>query len=196
MANPKNAKPNEQERYEEKRKEHFPEVPTEMLWVRNQNKGYATIPRTMPLVMHGVDMASMKLKGKGEPAGDILLNLWARTRDHAYMVIDTPDVLAAEARFKGPKAAGRWRAKMKTLVELGFIVTKEGDAGPYHHVLLLNPNKVMVRLFHKGLISEDLYRRFADRCEKIGAKREINEELDSINESTKSAGEESEGGAA
>ena len=57
---------------------------------------------------------------------------------------------------------------MRSLVELGFIDAKEGSAGPFHYVLLLNPHKVVWQL--KDRIQEGTFRQLQTRAIEIGAK--------------------------
>ena len=170
-------KPEQKERNDQKMAENFPEVDKKLIWDRRRHHGFATIPRTMPIVMQAIKYVGIKRGAKGDPAGQTLLCLWMRAMDHPYMVIDNPGVFAAEAGLLGDRATGRWRNRMKLLVDMGFIAAKPGDAGPFHHVLLLNPNKAMVKLHVQGLIPKDLYDRFLVRAEKVGAQPEIEEEL-------------------
>jgi hypothetical protein len=174
---PAKSKPDQRQRNDQKLQENFPDVPKDMIWDRGRHHGFATVPRTMPIVMQAIKHVGIKQGAKGDPAGHTLLCLWIRAMDHPYMVIDNPGVFAAEAGLHGDRASARWRTRMKMLAEMGFIAAKSGDAGPFHHVLLLNPNKATVRLHANGLIPDDLYKRFLVRAEKVGAQPEIDEEL-------------------
>ncbi|MBO9828782.1 hypothetical protein J7373_11035 [Xanthomonas sp. A2111] len=152
------------ERAEELRKVHFPGVPIEWLWHRKQNDGFSTVPRTLPIVMQAIDDQS-----KGQPAGHVLFCLWARAPDHPVIQIENPGTFAAEAGFTGPRAVDTWRRRMKRLHELGFIMTKPGPSGDYHHVLLLNPNAAVEWMRMKAWVQDGLYGRFLGRLADVGA---------------------------
>jgi hypothetical protein len=111
----------------------------------------------MPLVMNIIDALT-----KNKPAGSTYFVMWCRTFDHSLLVIDNPMTLAVEAGFSGERALSTWKDRMRSLVELGFIDAKEGSAGPFHYVLLLNPHKVVWQL--KGRIQEGTFRQLQTRA--------------------------------
>lgn len=171
MANGKQAKIRRlsmSERAEQHMERLFPDMPDEWVWRRKTNDGFSTIPRTLPIVMQGIDAQS-----KGQPAGHVLFCLWARSPDHPLVMIENPTTFAAEAGFLGERAVDTWRRRMRRLRELNFIKTKEGASGDFHYVLLLNPNASMVCMQDAGLVQEGLYARFVDRMIDMGAYPEI-----------------------
>ena len=141
----------------------WPDLDEQMLWNRKAVSGFTTIPRTMPLVMNIIDALT-----KNKPAGSTYFVMWCRTFDHSLLVIDNPMTLAVEAGFSGERALSTWKDRMRSLVDLGFIDAKEGAAGPFHYVLLLNPHKVVWQL--KGRIQEGTFRQLQTRAIEIGAK--------------------------
>ncbi|MBX9900318.1 MAG: hypothetical protein K2Y28_05990 [Burkholderiaceae bacterium] len=147
---------------------HFPNVSEAWVWHRKRNDGYTTIPRTFPLVMQAIDDQT-----KGQPAGHTLFCLWARSPDHALVMIENPTTFASEAGFVGARAVDTWRRRMKQLRELRFIQTKPGSSGEFHYVLLINPNAAMEWLRTQKRIQDGLYARFIDRLGEIGALGEI-----------------------
>lgn len=147
---------------------HFPGMPEILLWHRNRNDGFITIPRTLPIVMQAVDAQS-----KGQPAGHTLFCLWARSPDHPVLSIENPSTFAAEAGFIGERAVDTWRRRMKKLRELHCIETKPGASGEFHYVLLHNPNAVMEWMRSVGMVQGELYSRFIERLADIGAFGEI-----------------------
>lgn len=158
------------ERAAEQLKEYFPDVPTEQLWLRQKNKGFSTIPRTLPIAMEVIDNLS-----KGQPAGHAYFALWCRAPDGPLVVVQNPIVFAAEAGFSGERAVDTWRRRMKQLKELGFIQTRKGVSGDFHYILLMNPN-VVIELMHKSgkhPIQDELYLKFRDRIMDIGARADI-----------------------
>lgn len=158
------------ERAAEQLKEYFPDVPTGHLWLRQKNKGFSTIPRTLPIAMEVIDNLS-----KGQPAGHAYFALWCRAPDSPLVVVQNPIVFAAEAGFSGERTVDTWRRRMKRLKELGFIQTRKGVSGDFHYILLMNPN-VVIELMHKSgkhPIQEELYLKFRDRIMDIGARADI-----------------------
>lgn len=159
---------NMRERAEEQKKILFPTVPNELLWHRKGNDGWSTVPRTLPIAMQAIDAQS-----KGAPAGHTLFCLWARCPDHPLLIIESPAVIAHEAGFSGERAIDTWRKRMKQLVELKFIRCLEGPSGEYHHVLLMNPNVAVEKLYEAEKIQTTLYARFKYRLNEIGAHRDL-----------------------
>ncbi len=147
---------------------HFPEISEAWLWQRKKTKGFATIPRTLPITMEAVDHLS-----KGQPAGHTLFCLWARAPDGPMVIIENPATFAAEAGFTGARAIDTWRRRMKVLRDHQFLIPKKGPSGDFHYVLLLNPNVAVEYLRHQGKVQDDLYGRFKDRLAEVGASGEM-----------------------
>lgn len=156
------------ERAQQQMNIQFPDYPNELLWHRQLNDGYSTIPRTLPLAMQAIDAQS-----KGQPAGHTLLCLWIRAPDHPFLTIEAPTTFAAETGFDGERAVDTWRRRMRKLRELGFIASQKGPSGDFHYVLLLNPNVGIEKLKRAGKIQTGLYGRFHDRLIDIGAQNDI-----------------------
>lgn len=146
----------------------FPNFEQSWLWIRTANAGFTTLPRTLPVVMQAIDAQT-----KSQPAGHTLFCLWARSPDNPLITIENPATYAAEAGFSGERAVNTWRRRMRQLVELKFIMAQKGTSGDYHYVLLLNPNAAMEHMNVCGNVQEELYNRFSDRLNDIGAADEI-----------------------
>jgi hypothetical protein len=146
------------------RKTLWPDISDEHLWLRTQNVGFTTIPRTMPLIGQVLD----HLSGKGMPLLTTYLSLWCWVFDEAIVEIRSPREMAHEAGFTGPRAEGTWKTRMKRLVELGFIQAKPGLAGDYQYVLLLNPLRRIKELYadRRG---DMLYVALVGRLAQVGA---------------------------
>lgn len=147
---------------------HFPDVDPRILWRRKSNDGYTTVPRTLPIVMQAIDMAC-----NGQPAGHVLFSLWARSPDNPLVVIENPTTFAAEAGYQGERKVDTWRRRMKSLRELGMILTKPGPSGEFHYVLLLNPNTAVEWMKSAGKVQDEVYGRFIDRLAEVGAHGDI-----------------------
>lgn len=156
------------ERAEIQRSILFEAIAKEFLWDRHTNHGFTTIPRTMPILMEGIDAMT-----KARPAGHTYFSLWCRAPDDPLIVIESPIIFAGEAGFKGERAVDTWRRRMKALAELGFIKAKEGAAGDFHYVLLMNPHYVMEKLRAEGVLPQSIYTKFHDRMLDIGTYVEI-----------------------
>lgn len=148
---------------------YFPDVPNTDLWSRKRNNGFSTVPRTLPIVMEIID----SLSKKGQPAGHAYFSLWCRAPDSPLVVVENPLIVASEAGFSGERAVDTWRRRMRCLRDIGFIKTKEGAAGEFHYILLLNPNVIVERLQKGNHIHDALYRKFYDRILEIGAKLDL-----------------------
>jgi hypothetical protein len=137
------------------------------LWDRNAYKGFATIPKTMPLVLQIMDELS-----KGKRLSETYLGLWCGTWDNSFVTISKAQEMAHAAGFSGQRAEYTWADRMKRLHELNFINIKPGKSGPITHVLIWNPHLV-IRDHHQkktpGLL-EATYNILLDRALEIGAR--------------------------
>lgn len=137
------------------------------LWDRKANKGFATIPKTMPLILQVMDEMS-----KGKPLSGTYLGLWCATWDNSFVNISKSQEMAHGAGFSGQRAEYTWSARMKLLQELHFIDIKPGKSGAISHVIIWNPHRV-IRHHHEqktpGLV-EASYNMLLDRALEIGAK--------------------------
>jgi len=142
------------------------------LWNRKANKGFTTIPKTMPLVLQIMDEMS-----KGKPLSSTYLGLWCATWDNSFVNITKAQEMATAAGFSGQRAEYTWIGRMKLLQDLTFIDIKPGKSGPISHVIIYNPHLV-IRHHHEtktpGLL-EATYNILLDRALEIGAKDMIDD---------------------
>ena len=108
------------------------------LWHRLANKGFATIPKTMPLLLRIMDEMT-----KGAPVSSTYLTLWCSTWDNGFVQHIKPDEMAYASGFGGQRGEHTWAGRMKKLEELQFISLKEGKAGPMTYALIRNPHEAM-----------------------------------------------------
>jgi hypothetical protein len=137
------------------------------IWNRKANKGFATIPKTFPLVLLIMDELS-----NGKPLSSTYLGLWCSTWDNSFVTIPKQQEMAHSAGFGGQRAEYTWIGRVKLLHELRFIDVKPGKSGPLSHVIIWNPHYV-IRWHHTqktpGLV-EATYNALVDRALDIGAK--------------------------
>jgi len=137
------------------------------LWNRKVYKGFATIPKTMPLILKIMDEMS-----NGKPTSATYLGLWCATWDNSFVNISRPVEMAHAAGFSGQRAEYTWAARMKILKELCFIDIKPGKSGPISHVIILNPHSIVRK--HHGMktpgLTEASYNMLIDRALEVGAK--------------------------
>lgn len=137
------------------------------LWHRKIHDGYATIPKTMPLILQIMDEMS-----KGKPLSATYLGLWCATWDNSFVNINRPQEMAHGAGFSGQRAEYTWSARMKILHDLGFIDIKPGKCGPISHVIIWNPHLIIRGHYERktpGLV-EASYNMLLDRALEVGAK--------------------------
>lgn len=153
------------------RKQLWPDITDEHLWLRSDRDGFTTIPRTMPLFMELIADASKQVTAgsKSVPAGKAFLVLWCRVFDEGLVKIEIEAAAAREAGYIGERNVTTWREHLRVLKELGFIDYKPGLAGPCQFVLLLNPYHTAKKLLKKGWVQEDAYTTLFQRAQEIGA---------------------------
>lgn len=136
------------------------------LWHRKANKGFATIPKTMPIVLQIMDDLS-----NGKPLSSTYLGLWCATWDNSMVNIAKPDEMAHAAGFTGQRATYTWQGRINLLREFKFIDVKAGKSGPISHVLLWNPHYVI--RWHNGQKTPGLveanFNALLERALEIGA---------------------------
>ena len=112
------------------------------LWQRKLNKGFATIPKTMPIILQIMDNLS-----NGKPLSSTYLGLWCETWDNSMVNISKHNEMAHAAGFTGQRAVYTWSGRMQLLQELKFIDIKPGRSGAISHVLFWNPHSI-IRFHH------------------------------------------------
>jgi hypothetical protein len=152
------------------RKQLWPAITDEHLWLRNDRDGFTTIPRTMPLFMEVIADASKRVTaGKSVPAGKAYLVLWCRVFDEGLVKIEVEAAAALEAGYTGERNVTTWREHLRVLKELGFIDYAAGLAGPCQFVLLLNPYHAVKALHAKGWVQQAAYTTLFQRAQEIRA---------------------------
>lgn len=147
------------------RDELWPNITEEMLWVRNRDDGFTTIPRTLTYIME-----IMKDLHTGTDLSRTYLALWCRVWDECFVTITNCDEIALESGFSRQRAVHAWKRRIDKLQELGFIDVKPGKSGSYNHILILNPYIVIKSLKENGAnISDKIYYAFYDRAVEIKA---------------------------
>ena len=116
---------------------HWPEA-APSLWHRTANKGFATIPKTMPMILKIMDEMT-----KGAPVSSTYLTLWCSTWDNSFVVLNKHGDMANAAGFGGQRGEHTWATRMKKLKELHFIDIKPGKSGPMSNAIIWNPHLVL-----------------------------------------------------
>lgn len=116
---------------------HWPGMET-WLWNRKANKGFATIPKTMPLVLKIMDEMT-----KGAPVSSTYLTLWCHTWDNSYVILNKHGDMANASGFGGQRGEHTWATRMKKLQELKFIDIKPGKSGPMGNAIIFNPHFIL-----------------------------------------------------
>jgi hypothetical protein len=145
---------------------HWPNVEGS-LWNRKANKGFATIPKTMPLILKILDEMT-----KGAPVSSTFLTLWCCTWDNSFVVLNKHGDMANASGFGGQRGEYTWSTRMLKLQELHFIDIKAGKSGPMSNAIIYNPHLVIRRHHtHKtpGL-TEASYNSLVEWAFDIGAK--------------------------
>lgn len=108
------------------------------LWNRKTQKGFTTIPKTMPLILKIMDEMT-----KGAPVSATYLSLWCNTWDNNFVVLNKHGDMANASGFGGQRGEHTWATRMKTLHALEFIDIKAGKSGPLGHAIIWNPHYII-----------------------------------------------------
>jgi hypothetical protein len=142
------------------------------VWHRSTNKGYTTIPKTMPMILKIMDEMT-----KGAPVSSTFLTLWCSTWDNSFVTLSKVGEMANASGFGGQRGEHTWASRMRRLHELNFIDIKAGRAGPMSHAIIWNPHFV-IRWHHQQRtpgLSEASYTALLEWALEIGAKDVLEE---------------------
>ncbi|MCK4739198.1 MAG: hypothetical protein KAT46_04540 [Deltaproteobacteria bacterium] len=159
------------ERNLELRDKLWPDIDSEALWHRNQNTGFVTLPRLMPLFALVMDDLAC-----GQPPSKVYYSLWCRDFDTSLIEIKHEKEMAHEAGFSSERAVSTWRTRIKKLEELGFIKVQSGRGDDYRYILILNPYFVIKELKKKGQITDDVFNDLFARAQEVGAESDLESE--------------------
>lgn len=156
------------------RNKFWPDVKESDLWLRSTRVGFTTIPRTMPLIGRIMD----HLSGKGLPLFGTYLSLWCRVYDEAFVEVRNDRELAFESGFSGGRGEVTWRTRMRYLRDFGFIDIRPGAASDVQYVLIMNPIKVIARIYkEEGRTEDAAFSTLTARLVEIGAT-DLEDDLD------------------
>ena len=137
------------------------------IWNRKAHKGFATIPKTMPLIPNIMDDMS-----NGKPLSSTYLGLWCGTWDNSFIIVSKSAEMAHAAGFSGQRAEYTWTTRMKLLQELKFIDFQPGKSGAITYVIIWNPHYIIG--YHHAQKTPGLtaatYNALIDRALEVGAK--------------------------
>lgn len=125
----------------ELRDTHFRNAP-DRAWDRSRHDGYATVPKTMPLLIRALDELS-----KGKPLGQTYFALWCATWDNGFIRFARSTDLAYASGFTGPRGVRGWQERVKLLEGFGFVETVPSGGDKLGLAFLPNPNIVLVDLW-------------------------------------------------
>ncbi len=137
-----------------------------LVWRRSVNKGFTTIPKTMPIILQIMDALS-----SGKPVSSTYMTLWCAQWDDSFVSISKPGEMAYAAGFSGQRSVATWSARMRILNHLGFILLKPRSGQEIGYALIMNPHTV-IKDHHKRKtpgLSESLYSALLERALEVGA---------------------------
>jgi hypothetical protein len=149
----------------ELREKLWPGVTEKHLWDRHNRDGFATVPRSLPLMLTIMN----DLAEKGQPVGSVYLELWCRLRDEGYLSLSQPQEMAYASGFGGQRAVYTWRDRLSKLKDLEFISFKDGPNGEFSYALFWNPYHVIRRHYEAGHVTDAKWQALVFRASEIGA---------------------------
>jgi hypothetical protein len=131
-------------------------------------KGFATIPRLLPMVLLLIRHLTRK-SGKGGDPASVYLELWSRSDSEGIVSLNDEQECAYCAGYTSNRAHRTWSEHMYKLVELGFILAKREGNRDYGQVLLLNPLAVCARLHAAREVPEEWWTLFRRKAGEMKA---------------------------
>ena len=119
-----------------------------VVWNRKTDKGWCTIPRTLPLLMTLINYISPKERGD---ASRVYHELWCHAFEEGFVsIVDEEAHAFASGFINGSRSLRSWRERMDLLDELGFIRIARNGSRQYGHVVLIHPHDVVEKLRAAG----------------------------------------------
>src|SRR6185369_8648973 len=115
--------------------------PDEAFWTVDNNKGYFSAPRTLPLLLKL--LRDKNLSNNCDPSS-VYVELFSRHMGEGVIEMAHEGDHAFAAGYTGTRAVRTWQERMKLLEELGFIKTKSIGNQTYKYVLLVHPTAVVI----------------------------------------------------
>lgn len=148
------------------------------LWDRGRMDGYATVPKTLPILMRAMDELS-----NGKPLGATYFALWCATWDNGFVRLGRSTDLPYASGFTGARGVRLWQERMKILESFGFVELRPSGEHKLGLAFLPNPNIVLLRLWHDkvkasagpfvppglGGLREATFTAFFERALDVGA---------------------------
>lgn len=155
------------------RKIGFAHIPDEDVWTAERG-GWAAVPRPIGMIAANViGAAHKKMFNRTCAAGSTYLTLWLRAQGSGISRIESEADAALEAGYGGQRGITTFRHHMRALKSLGFIDYIEESRGRVKWVLLLNPYRVVKKLFDGGHIELAAYLAVTERSNAIGVGDEF-----------------------
>lgn len=156
-------------RYLELREQLWPGCEPEV-WSRKTSKGFTTIPRILPLILHLITILDKTKHGaKGNPS-KVYLDLWCRAYDEGFLDVNDEDECAYSAGYTGSRAARTWKEHVKLLRDLGFVRTAKKGNREIGYILIVDPYWVAESLHEEKRVQEDWWNAFIARVHRTKAK--------------------------
>ena len=121
------------------------------LWLQEPEKGFARIPRTLPLL--AVLMRRPELSGNRDPSS-AYLELHTRHLGEGVVELTHEADHAYASGYTGNRAVRTWRDRMRLLEDLGFVRIMSKLGRRFGYALLLHPSLVVARVREEGKIDE------------------------------------------
>lgn len=148
------------------RQQFWPTVTEDDLWQRNVRAGFATVPRSLPIMLMIMDGMN-----KGYPVSSVYTDLWCRAPDEMFLQLQSHSGLAFSAGFEGERAQRTWRDRIRRLQEQGFIDVQPGPFGDISYAVIFNPYHIIRRHYEAGhpAVTQARYNALLARADEIGA---------------------------
>jgi hypothetical protein len=141
-------------RREEIRVQHFAK---EDLWTGEGEKGWFSVPRTLPLVL--ALLSSKEISKKHDPSS-VYLELLSRQRGEGVIEMGHETEHAFASGYVGSRAVRTWLERMKTLEDNGFIRTLQVGNQRYKYVAIVHPTTAVQQLRNKKKVDENWWNAY------------------------------------
>ncbi len=141
-------------RREEIKQQHFA---TEDVWTGEGEKGWFSVPRSLPLVL--ALLSSKEISKKHDPSS-VYLELLSRQRGEGVIEMAHEQEHAFAAGYIGTRAVRTWQERMKILEENGFIRTLQVGNQRYKYVVIVHPTTAIQLLRDQKRVDDNWWNAY------------------------------------
>lgn len=147
------------------RDQHFGAQAWERAWQGPDEKGYACVPRVLPILLELAHASAVTGRMDCRSAYvELLTQNWGQ----GFIDIKDEQAHAMRSGYTSKRGVRTWQERIKVLAKQGFIEIKPKSMREIGYILLRHPNSVVADLRLAGKIDDQTWAAFLETCQEFG----------------------------